>query len=37
MNLLLVDSTIPSLNTFLDGVNQNTKTVTYSIEETFDS
>ncbi len=37
MNLLLVDSTIPSLNTFLDGVNQNTKTVTYSIEDTFES
>ncbi len=37
MNLLLVDSKITSLNTFLNGVNQNTKTVTYSVTDTFES
>ena len=37
MNLLLVDLTIPQVDTFLNSVNENTKTVTYSITDTFES
>ena len=36
MNLLLVDSAIPSVETFLNGVNQNTKVVTYTISNSYE-
>ena len=37
MNLLLIDSTIQSLDKFLDGINENTKVITYKISDTFES
>ncbi len=37
MNLLLIDETIPMLEKFKNGINQNTKIVTYSISDSFEN
>jgi len=36
MNLLLIDETIPSLGIFIEGINEDTKYVTYSVTDTFE-
>jgi len=36
MNLLLIDETIPSKELFIEGINEDTKFITYSITDTFE-
>ena len=36
MNLLLVDSTVPSIEKFLEGINENTQTIIYSNRDSFE-
>jgi hypothetical protein len=36
MNLLLIDSRLKSLDTFINGCNETTKVIVYDIEDTFD-
>jgi len=37
MNLLLIDETIPSKDLFIEGINETTKYITYSISDSFDN
>ena len=36
MNLLFIDKSLNSLNTFIDGCNDNTKHIIYSRDATFE-